>query len=121
MMLWVVGLLIATIGTGVLFTQRDWLKGANKDTTSRLLLCTTRHARFHPVKNDFKYTLLYVGVFLDGNSDRKLLDGFILSIEPQDYLGKQSGKSIREKLFDRLQAHDEILKKAVCQELYHSS
>ena len=83
------------------------------DSVSHLLICSTRHARFQPIKNIFRYTLLYIGIPLSADTSTTYSNR-LLSIRSSDYLGQDQTRSIREKLFDCLQAHgidkDDLLK-----------
>ena len=79
-----------------------------KDFSPRLLICSTGHSRFFPVRHSFKYPLLYIFCPLDSSSSLFFaIDKWrIFHIRTADYLGHpQCGPSLTEKLRWHLQQH----------------
>src|SRR5271156_6215010 len=73
-----------------------------------LLVCSTTHRRFFPVKHDFKYPLLYAFLPLDGQSGTTVFKWWsgVFRIASDDYLGDPPcNRNLLDKLRWHLQRH----------------
>ena len=99
----VVVLLLATVASYTRFTQSAHL------SDTRLLICSTAHTRFFPVRHSFSYPLVYVFFRIDKPTTTPLfaLDKWkLFHIRSKDYLGSPPcGASLEEKLRWHLEKH----------------
>jgi len=84
----------------------------NSATNGHLLICSTTHSRFFPVRHSFTYPLLYAFFRIDENIDTPLfaIDRWrILHVRTDDYLGNPPGcRSLHDKLKWHLHRHVRI-------------
>lgn len=103
---------IVVIGINVIIL-RIWLNRKNSHTNGRLVICSTQHTRFFPVRHSFTYPLLYVFFDITENIDTAFfsLDKWrLFSVRTADYLGNPPNcHSLHEKLKWHLERHVHLL------------
>jgi len=100
---------LAIVG-GVICIGLAWVcLKTSKATDGQLLVCSTTHCRFFPVRHSFTYPLLYAIFRIDEDIDTPLfaIDRWrILQVRTDDYLGNPPGcRSLHEKLKWHLNRH----------------
>ena len=105
-------MLVSLLGiVGIIgFAAMAWLTlETNSATDGQLLICSTTHSRFFPVRHSFTYPLLYAFFRIDADIDTPLfaIDRWrILHVRTADYLGNPPGcRSLHEKLKWHLRQH----------------